>query len=112
MNAILEADAVILLPKMKTHMLTGITGAVKLTFGNVPGLRKGGLHCRYPDVANFAQMLMDLSTVSPAVLTIMDGIQAMESELGPDIYFEFLFGAIPRDTSRKWSYFEPLPGDD
>lgn len=39
-SLITEVDAVIGLPKFKTHQLTGITGAVKLLYGYLPGQAK------------------------------------------------------------------------
>ncbi|HEO71926.1 MAG TPA: DUF362 domain-containing protein, partial [Candidatus Hydrogenedentes bacterium] len=37
-EGVLEADAVVSLPKLKTHALTRLTGAVKNQFGCIPGL--------------------------------------------------------------------------
>ena len=41
-----EADVVIDLPKLKTHVMTGMTCAVKNLFGTVPGLQKAEFHMR------------------------------------------------------------------
>lgn len=41
---ILEADTIISLPKLKSHALTIMTGAVKNQFGCIPGFRKAEYH--------------------------------------------------------------------
>jgi uncharacterized protein (DUF362 family) len=45
-KAALEADAIINVPKLKTHNLTLLTGAVKNLFGLVPGFNKSRYHRR------------------------------------------------------------------
>jgi uncharacterized protein (DUF362 family)/NAD-dependent dihydropyrimidine dehydrogenase PreA subunit len=79
---VVEADAVFNLCKMKTHIFTGMTGAVKNIFGVVPGLSKPGYHAKLQDVQRFAGMLLDLSQYVSARLTIMDAVVAMEGD-GP-----------------------------
>jgi len=81
-NAVLEADGLVSLPKLKTHNLTRLTGAVKNQLGCVPGIRKGQHHARMPDPYHFATMLVDLTTLVRPRLYIMDGIMAMEGN-GP-----------------------------
>jgi uncharacterized protein (DUF362 family)/ferredoxin len=77
-----ECDGIINLPKMKTHQLTRITGAVKNLFGCIPGKRKALYHVQFPDVHEFSQLLVDLNLSLRARLHIMDGITAMEGN-GP-----------------------------
>jgi uncharacterized protein (DUF362 family)/Pyruvate/2-oxoacid:ferredoxin oxidoreductase delta subunit len=79
---VLEADGLISLPKLKTHGLTRITGAVKNQFGCIPGLRKTQFHVKMAEPADFASMLVDLNTLIRPRLYIMDGIIAMEGN-GP-----------------------------
>ncbi|MBI5895441.1 MAG: DUF362 domain-containing protein [Desulfobacterales bacterium] len=43
-QAILDADVVISLPKFKTHGLTVITGAIKNSYGMLPGAQKAKIH--------------------------------------------------------------------
>ncbi len=81
-DAVLDADGVISLPKLKTHGLTRFTGAVKNQFGCVPGLLKNQQHARMPDVLNFAAMLVDINTLVRPRLYIMDAVMAMEGN-GP-----------------------------
>ena len=77
-----ESDVIINLAKFKTHVMTGMTGAVKNMFGVVPGLKKAEFHMRFPDKENFANMLIDLCRAVKPTFTIVDGIQAMEGD-GP-----------------------------
>ena len=81
-QACLEADGIVSLPKMKTHQLTRITGAVKNQFGCVHGLNKAAFHVKVPNQENFSKMLVDLNRTLPLRLFIMDGITAMEGN-GP-----------------------------
>ncbi|MGD8344755.1 MAG: DUF362 domain-containing protein [Desulfobacterales bacterium] len=77
-----EAQAIFNLCKMKTHVFTGMTGAVKNIFGVVPGLAKPGYHAKLNDVRRFAGMLLDLAAYVSPRLTIMDAVVAMEGD-GP-----------------------------
>jgi uncharacterized protein (DUF362 family)/Pyruvate/2-oxoacid:ferredoxin oxidoreductase delta subunit len=79
---VLEADVIINLPKLKTHSLTLMTGAVKNMFGCVPGFRKAEMHKLFPKPAEFAVMLVELfGRIRPA-LSIMDAVLSMEGN-GP-----------------------------
>jgi uncharacterized protein (DUF362 family)/Pyruvate/2-oxoacid:ferredoxin oxidoreductase delta subunit len=78
----LEADGIVSLPKLKTHGLERITGAVKNQFGCVPGLAKSAFHIQYPDARDFGKMLLDLNHYLSPRLYIMDGIMGMEGN-GP-----------------------------
>lgn len=79
---VLEADGLINLPKMKTHQLTRVTGAVKNLFGCIPGKRKALYHVQHQDVMDFSTLLVELGLLLRARLHIMDGIMAMEGN-GP-----------------------------
>ncbi len=81
-SAVLDADGLVTLPKLKTHALTRMTGAVKNQFGCIPGMLKGEFHMRMPDVDRFAQMLVDLNRLLRPRLAIMDGIMGMQGN-GP-----------------------------
>jgi uncharacterized protein (DUF362 family)/Pyruvate/2-oxoacid:ferredoxin oxidoreductase delta subunit len=81
-RGISEADVVITVPKLKTHSLTGLTGAVKLCFGSVPGRAKTGYHLRYPKVYSFSGALLDIHDLVNPRLTVMDAVVGMEGD-GP-----------------------------
>ncbi|MBQ9942361.1 MAG: DUF362 domain-containing protein, partial [Christensenellaceae bacterium] len=78
----LWADVIIDLPKLKSHTLAVYTGAVKNLYGLVPGFEKAELHFRYPSIEGFSQMILDICQRFKPVLSIIDGIVAMEGE-GP-----------------------------
>jgi uncharacterized protein (DUF362 family)/Pyruvate/2-oxoacid:ferredoxin oxidoreductase delta subunit len=75
-------DALLSLPKWKTHGLTRITGAVKNQYGCIPGLLKGEFHFKLPDVIHFSRMLVDLNLLLKPDFYVMDAIIAMEGN-GP-----------------------------
>lgn len=77
-----QADLVINLPKLKTHNLTVITGAVKNLYGLLPGLQKARLHRDLPRPEEFSTMIVGLAAALPPMLTIMDGILGMDGH-GP-----------------------------
>jgi uncharacterized protein (DUF362 family)/NAD-dependent dihydropyrimidine dehydrogenase PreA subunit len=78
----IEADLIINLPKLKTHVLTLMTGGVKNMFGIIPGFRKGEYHKEAPKPSDFAQIIVDILSIKPPALTIMDAVLAMEGD-GP-----------------------------
>jgi uncharacterized protein (DUF362 family)/Pyruvate/2-oxoacid:ferredoxin oxidoreductase delta subunit len=78
-----EADVIINLPKLKTHGMTTLTGAVKNLFGCVPGKRKVQWH--FKSGVNhelFMTMLVELCALLRPGLTIMDAVIGMEGN-GP-----------------------------
>ncbi len=81
-SPVLDAHGVFNLCKMKTHLFTGMTGAIKNMFGVIPGLSKPGYHAKLQEVQRFAGMLLDLAQYVSARLTIMDAVLAMEGD-GP-----------------------------
>lgn len=81
-NGVLDSDGIISLPKMKTHQLTRVTGAVKNQFGCVCGINKAGYHVTLPNATNFCKMLVELNKFLKPRFFIMDGILAMEGN-GP-----------------------------
>ncbi|NLX57845.1 MAG: DUF362 domain-containing protein [Phycisphaerae bacterium] len=91
-RAVLEADVVIGLAKMKTHVATGITGAVKNTFGYVVGAAKTQLHAACPGKEAFARAVLDVYALRPPDFSIVDAVYAMEGQ-GPS-------GGQPRFVGR------------
>lgn len=91
LQPIAECDVIINLPKLKTHVMMGMSGAVKNLFGCIPGLRKAEFHMQFPQKERFAQMLIDLQTTLPPQLHLVDGILGMEGD-GPG-------GGIPRECN-------------
>jgi uncharacterized protein (DUF362 family)/Pyruvate/2-oxoacid:ferredoxin oxidoreductase delta subunit len=93
-KAVLEADVVINLPKVKTHSQTLLTLGVKNIFGCIPGMRKAQWHLKAGiDHAYFAGMLAELCQIVKPCLTIADGIIGMEGD-GPGNGAPRLLGLI------------------
>jgi uncharacterized protein (DUF362 family)/ferredoxin-like protein FixX len=82
-RAVSEADAIISLPKLKSHGLTYLTGGVKNMFGCIHGKRKAFFHAQAgEDREIFAQMLVDFYGAVTPQLSIMDAIVGMDGD-GP-----------------------------
>lgn len=79
---VLDADVVIGLPKMKTHVLTLYTGCIKNMFGAIPGFAKGRLHSIAPRAVPFSRHVVDVFSLVQPGLHIMDAVVAMEGN-GP-----------------------------
>lgn len=79
---VMEADFVISVPKMKTHCLTLITGGVKNMYGILAGGEKARLHYVARRKAAFSEALIDVYSIRPPDLVVMDAVVAMEGD-GP-----------------------------
>ncbi|MFH1690449.1 MAG: DUF362 domain-containing protein [Candidatus Eisenbacteria bacterium] len=79
---VLDADVIIGLPKMKTHVLTLYTGCIKNMFGAIPGFAKGRLHSIAPRAVPFSRHVVDVFSLVQPRLHIMDAVVAMEGN-GP-----------------------------
>ncbi len=80
--SVLDADGLVSVCKLKTHGLTRMTGAVKNTFGCVPGLLKGEFHVRMGTAERLAEAIVDLNRLLRPRLYAMDAIVAMQGN-GP-----------------------------
>ncbi|OHD57496.1 MAG: hypothetical protein A2Y33_05875 [Spirochaetes bacterium GWF1_51_8] len=89
-DIIQAVDAVVSLPKLKTHGMMYYTGGMKNLYGMIPGLNKAQLHVRFPERENFAAMIVDLNLLLKPAMCIMDGVVAMEGP-GPS-------NGYPRNT--------------
>jgi uncharacterized protein (DUF362 family) len=78
---LLQAAHVISIPKLKTHLYTYYTGAIKNMFGCIPKAQRRELH-REMATARFAEHLAAIYAIRPPDLVVMDGILAMEG-IGP-----------------------------
>jgi len=98
-----QIDAVVSLPKLKTHSQMYYTGAIKNIYGMIPGLRKARLHVRFPEREQFARMITDLNVLIKPSLAIMDAITAMEGP-GPN-------NGTPIDIGLILASYDPLALD-
>lgn len=82
-QAALDCDMLVNLPRVKAHSQLYMTLAVKNFFGTVVGFQKPLWHLRYGNHAEqFAAHLVDLLTVLPPGVSLIDGVVAM-AETGP-----------------------------
>lgn len=77
-----DADLIIDVPKLKTHVLTKYTGVIKNLYGCIPGGLKQRFHNKAHGDAKFSDILVDIYQNIKPGLNIMDGIIGMEGE-GP-----------------------------
>jgi uncharacterized protein (DUF362 family)/Pyruvate/2-oxoacid:ferredoxin oxidoreductase delta subunit len=82
-RAVVGADVVISLAKLKTHAQTLYTGAVKNLLGCLPGGGKIRVHQLAPQSRQLAAALLDIYAVVRPRLALIDGIVAMEGD-GPN----------------------------
>ena len=83
-EAVQSADVVVNIPKLKTHGLTTLSGAIKNIFGCVPGARKGFYHAQAgEDPTAFAQMMVDIFAAVRPQVNVMDAVVAMDGD-GPN----------------------------
>lgn len=90
---VLESDVIINLPKLKTHMMTFYSGAVKNLFGTVAGLYKAEFHALYPKREDFCSMLVDLCCLVKPSISVMDAVWGMEGQ-GPSSGIPKKIGAV------------------
>ena len=81
-ESVKKADLIINIPKMKTHTLTKMTGAIKNLYGCIPGGEKQIFHAKAKGDEKFSQLLVDIYQNIQPELNIFDSIIAMEGE-GP-----------------------------
>jgi len=79
---ILDAGVFISLPKFKTHGLTGITGAIKNSYGILPGAQKAKLHKLSGGQTRFHELIVDVFRLRVPDLVIMDAVLGMQGN-GP-----------------------------
>ena len=79
---VLEADVYISVPKFKTHGLTCLTGAVKNSYGILPGALKAQLHRLAGSQARFHEMVAEVFALRVPDLVIMDAVLGMQGN-GP-----------------------------
>lgn len=96
-KAVLDADMVINLPKVKTHVLTTLTAGVKNLYGCIPGFQKMFLHKAFPDPSAFGEMVLAIHDRIRPALTIADGVVAMEGN-GPSGGRPFPLGILAAST--------------
>ncbi len=92
------ADAIINFCKLKSHGMMGMSAAAKNLFGTIPGTLKSEYHFRFPNHADFADMLIDLNEYFKPKLCIVDAIIGMEGN-GPTKGIPRHIGALLASTN-------------
>lgn len=84
---IMEADVFISLPKFKTHGLTVMTGAIKNSYGILPGAQKARLHKIAGSPQRFHDVVTEVFRLRVPDFFIMDAVMGMEGNgpASPDI---------------------------
>lgn len=84
-----QVDLIINLPKFKTHKLTGITGAVKNTFGYLPGGQKARMHVIAHSHERFGNTLAQIHAIRKPDASITDAVLGMQGNgaSGPDLRY-------------------------
>jgi uncharacterized protein (DUF362 family)/Pyruvate/2-oxoacid:ferredoxin oxidoreductase delta subunit len=78
----LEADIIISLPKFKTHGLTVLSGAIKNSYGLLPGAQKAMLHKAAGNPRDFQEVVVEVFRLRVPDLFIVDAVVGMEGN-GP-----------------------------
>jgi len=81
-RAVLDADIIISLPKFKTHGLTVMTGAIKNSYGLLPGAQKAQLHKAAGSPERFHEVVVEVFRLRVPDLFIVDAVVGMEGN-GP-----------------------------
>jgi uncharacterized protein (DUF362 family)/Pyruvate/2-oxoacid:ferredoxin oxidoreductase delta subunit len=100
---VLDADVIVNVPKMKTHVLVLFTGCVKNTYGAVPGFGKGRLHSVAPRPGPFGRIIADVHALVRPAVHVVDAVLAMEGD-GPS-------GGSPRKVGAILAGTDPVAVD-
>ena len=73
-----QVDLIINAAKLKTHALTGLTGAVKNNYGLLFGKIKKRYHMEHPLPLDFSRLVINIYLAAKPALSILDAIVAME----------------------------------
>ncbi len=103
LDVLRHVDKVISVARLKTHVLMTLTAATKNLFGTIPGTLKAEYHLMHPGYDGFADSLIDICIAANPVLSLVDGIVAMEGA-GPA-------NGAPRDVGVLVASASPYAAD-
>lgn len=78
---VLDVDLIISVPKLKTHILTGLSCSIKNMMGCVERVERKRIHELHSG-HEFSQALLDIYSIRPPDITVVDAITSMVG-LGP-----------------------------
>jgi len=79
-RAMVEADRLVSLSKLKTHVFMKVTAAIKNTYGTVPGMNKFSYHSVHSLDTDFADLVVDVCLASKPSFHLVDAIWGMEGD--------------------------------
>ena len=79
---VMDADVIISVPKVKTHVLTVLTAGVKNMYGTIPGFQKPNLHKKHPSVPDFGGLVAAVCRSVPPALSLADAVVGLQGD-GP-----------------------------
>ena len=88
-----EFDTVITLPKLKTHILTKVTAAVKNSYGLIPGKAKSMFHGQYQSPLSMGEFIADIFDIIKPNFVLMDAVVCMQGQ-GPANGTPFPLGIV------------------
>lgn len=85
-KALIDCDAIINIPKLKTHTLMGFSCGVKNFYGTIPGTGKMEYHKLAPSPYDFSYLLSEIYRMvkEKLLFTLVDGVEGLEGN-GPSI---------------------------
>ncbi|MCU0848511.1 MAG: DUF362 domain-containing protein [Spirochaetes bacterium] len=93
---VFESDAIIGLPKLKTHMALRFSGAVKNIFGVLPGGYKQKVHMMTDGDLSLSDVFIDLWNILKPVMSVMDAVVGLDggpSAIGRPVPVGFLLSS-------------------
>ncbi len=81
-RSVADADIIISLPKFKTHGLTVVTGAIKNSYGFLPGAQKAKLHQAAGSPIRFHELVVEVFRLRVPDFFLVDAVVGMEGN-GP-----------------------------
>jgi uncharacterized protein (DUF362 family)/Pyruvate/2-oxoacid:ferredoxin oxidoreductase delta subunit len=79
---VLDFQFILNMPKLKSHVYAGLTGAVKNMYGSMPGLSKTAMHLEAPKPKDFAARLLDIYEIAAPSFHIADAVVVIDTK-GP-----------------------------
>lgn len=73
-----DVDVLITMPKLKTHVQMGYSGALKNQYGLIPGTMKAEYHFRLQDRDLLCDLMIDINCTARVKLAVMDAVEGME----------------------------------
>lgn len=95
-TAVLDADVVINLPRLKRDSRVGYAGAIRNMLGTIPGFQKGRLYKERPRGRELAGILVDIFSVVRPELTIMESDPEGHPKVSP--FYGHSFAVVSADA--------------